>query len=636
MIVPIKITYTGDIFTGKNFAKQARVQVGMLKDDMSRLGLKQGRRFVPVAPGVTIEARSIFGFDEARVHVKPLGRKKLAKDLSIEERYEWYWYALAVSTDIIQTLISGGGLSDIDVDTMGNVIVVGYTRTRDFTDASSELSNEAYVQYYDNDGWFQRRRVLEGGLLSGVNRNESGTGVAIDPTVPTELDIDYGGFYVTADIYKLRDDNCYDMSLIKYAQDGVTIKWKKRFSLGTTGIDDLFSWGVDADAAGNAVVIGRHDAYDDTEPYYSDPYALLYNAGYIASLRYDGALNWTIQLGDSLLDENGHPTVMNSVSPYDVAVDSAGDIVVGCGIREVETSFVHPMGLLTKLNNEGTVQWHRVLEGRFKQANGLYGWYGVGTSMSGLNIRGCAIDSNGDIYFVSMTKIEIATDSGWWHFHLSKVSSAGALQWQRFAEVQYYDDADAILCVTQLDVAFDGVYIIFPSFPNGTDGWGAYMIKFQKSDSVNPLAPQAGDVLWKKHMALELTQAQVAGNTGVIPRAIRTIGSDIYFAGSIIDDKSPLTAKLPGSGGFIGNHMGLVFTNPALTIYDDQASIPVHQDPGEGEGTPGYEFFWHSDVTVNTTTGAATISTPSEGDYDSPLWTQTNKIIKKTIYIQGE
>jgi len=629
MTVPIKITYTGDIFTGKNFAKQARVQVGMLKDDMARLGLKQGRRFVPVAPGVTIEARSVFGFDEARVHVTPLGRKKFGKHLPVEERYEWYWYALAVSTDTIQTLISGGGLSDIDVDSMGNVIVVGYTRTRDYADTLSELSNEAYTQYYDNDGRFLRRRVLVGGALSGVNRNESGTGVAIDSTVPTELDTDYGGVYVTADIYKLRDDNCYDMSLIKYASDGITIKWKKRFSLGTTGIDDLFSWGVDADAAGNAVVIGRHDAYDES-------YVLIYNAAYVASLQYDGTLGWTLQLGDCLLDEFGEPTVQNMVNPYDVDVKSTGDIVIGGSIQEPTTSSIHPMGLLTKLNSSGVVQWHRVLEGRFLQANGLYGWYGVGTSMSGLNIRGCTIDSNGDIYFASMTKIEIATDSGWWHFHLSKVSSAGALQWQRFAEVQYYDDADAILCVTQLDVAFDGVYIIFPSFPNGLAGWGAYIIKFQKADSINPLAPQAGDVLWKRHMALELTQAQVAGNTGVIPRAIRTVGSDIYFAGSVIADKSPLTAKLPGSGGFIGNHMGLVFTNPALTIYDNQASIPVHQDPGEGTGTPGYEFTWHDDVTVNTTTVTATISTSSEGDYDSPLWTQTNKIIKKTIYTQGE
>jgi len=636
MTVPIKITYTGDIFTGKNFAKQARVQVGMLKDDMARLGLKQGRRFVPVAPGVTIEARSVFGFDEARIHVKPLVMKKLGKHLPVEERYEWYWYALAVSTDTIQTLISGGGLSDIDVDSMGNVIVVGYTRTRDFADALSELSNEAYVQYYDNDGWFQRRRVLEGGLLSGVNRNESGTGVAIDPTVPTEIDTYYGGVYVTADIYKLRDDNCYDMSLLKYASDGVTIKWKKRFSLGDTGIDDLFSWGVDADAAGNVVVIGRMDVYDFVTPWYTDPYALLYNAAYVVSLNYAGTLNWSLQLGDCLLDINGHPTVQNMVNPYDVAVKSDGDIVIGGSIQESSTSSLHPMGLLTKLNSSGVVQWNRVLEGRFKQANEEYGWYGVGTSMSGLTIRGCSIDSNGDIYCASMAKIVLGTDSGWWHFHLSKVSSTGDLQWQRFAEVQYYDDADAILCVTQIDVAFDGVYIIFPSFPNGTDGWGAYIIKFQKSDSVNPLAPQAGDVLWQHHMALELTQAQVAGNTGVIPRAIRAVGADIYFAGSIIADKSPLTAKLPGSGGFIGNHMGLVFTNPALTIYDDQASIPVHQDPGPGGGTPGYEFFWHDDVIVNTTTVTATISTPSEGDYDSPLWTQTNKIIKKTIYTQGE
>ena len=629
MTIPIKITYTGDIFTGKNFAKQARVQVGMLKNDMSRLGLKQGRRFVPVAPGVTIEARSVFGFDEARVHVTSLVEKKAGKPPTIKELYEWYWYALAVSIDTTEALISGGGLSDIDVDTMGNVIVVGYTRTRDYADTLSELSNDAYIQYYDNDGKFQRRRVLEGGLLSGINRNESGTGVAIDPTVPTELDTDYGGVYVTADIYKLRDDNCYDMSLIKYASDGVMIKWKKRFSLGNTGIDDLFSWGVDADATGNAVVISRHDGYNDS-------FELIFTAACVVSLQYDGATNWSLQVGDCLLDEFGEPTVTNMVKPFDVAVKSSGEIVVGGSIQDATISSLYPMGLLTKLASDGTIAWHRGLHGLFRQANGLYGWYATGAVMGGTSIRGCAVDSNGDIYCVSMAKIEITTDSGWWHFHLSKVSSAGALQWQRFAEVQYHDDADTLLCVTQLDVAFDGVYVIFPSFPNGLAGWGAYIIKFQKSDSVKLLAPQAGDVLWLCHMALELTQAQVAGNTGVIPRAIRTVGSDIYFAGSIIADKSPLTAKLPGSGGFLGNHMGLVFTNPALTIYDDQANIPVHQDPGEGTGTPGYEFTWHDDVTVNTTTVTATISTPSEGDYDSPLWTQTNKIIKKTIYTQGE
>ena len=155
------------------------------------------------------------------------------------------------------------------------------------------------------------------------------------------------------------------------------------------------------------------------------------------------------------------------------------------------------------------------------------------------------------------------------------------------------------------------------------------MLKFQKVNSVNPAAPQAGDVLWQRHLALDLLQTQVAGNTGVIPRAIRTTGANIFFAGSVISDKSSLTAKLPGSGAFLGNHKGLVFTDPALTIYDDQANIPVHQDPGEGEGVPGYEFFWRDDITVNTTTVSATISTPDEGDYTSPVWAQTNKILKK-------
>ena len=623
MAVPIKVSYTGDEVVGRTLRKLALTRVGVLKNLMSFQGLLQYQQVTEPFPGVTITARSVFGLDTAVVHVEPGAGEHLPPTIRRLEELESFWYALSVSADNTLALISGGGggLSDIDVDPAGNVVVVGYTRSRDYTDVSTELSNEAVAQRYNIDGQFLNRQVLEGGVLSGVNRNESGTGVAIDPTVPTELDTDYGGIYVTADIYKLRDDNCYDMSLIKYASDGATIKWKKRFSLGATGIDDLFSWGVDADAAGNAVVIGRHDAYDET-------YTLIFNAAYVASLQYDGTLGWTLQLGDCLLDEFGDPTAQNMVNPYDVAVKSTGDIVIGGSIQESTTSSIHPMGLLTKINSAGAVQWHRVLEGRFLQANGLYGWYAVATSMSGLSIRGCSIDSNGDIYCVSMGKIPVGTDNGWWHFHLSKVSSAGALQWQRFVEVQYHDDADALLCVSQIDVASDGVYIIFPSFPDGVNGWGAYMLKFQKANSVNPAAPQAGDVLWQRHLALELLQPQVAGSAGVIPRAIRTTGANIFFAGSVISDKSTLTAKLPGSGAFLGNHKGLVFTDPALSVYDDQANIPVHQDPVEGTSTPGYEFTWHDDVTVNTTTVSATISTPDEGAYTSPVWAQTNKILE--------
>jgi len=629
MIIPPRVTFTGDIFAGKRFIKEAKTQLGLLHDQMAYRNLAIGRRHVNLYPGVYVDAQITFSQESVNIHVVPQAPGGGQKKTLEEALLTWYWYAVCVSiepepdpvTGAPIFISGGGGLSDVDVDRMGNVYVVGYSRTMDFNDVSAELSNEAIIIKYDKDGKFRGRRVLVGGDLSGVNKNESGTGVAIDPSTM--------GVYVTADVYRYREDNCYDAGLIKYDSAGV-ILWKKRFSLGSTGIDDLFGYGADADPLGNVVAVGLANVYDVAAPWYMDtPYILLYAYGWLISYQPDGTLRWSKQIGDTMPDSNGHPTVFNSVQLFDVA--TPGD-VVACGTYQgAVVGYLFPAGLTVKLNSAGVLQWHREIEGKFLKADGTYGHYGANY---GLRVMGCAVDADGSIYCVSLSKITVATNNGWFHFHVSKISAAGALVWQRYFEVQYHADTDAVLARAQIDVGPSGVYVIVPMFPNSgaipAIPWGGYIIKFQKSDAT-PSGPLAGDLLWQRQMTIDLPQPEFTSYSGIFPRAIRIVGPDLYLAASILSNVSPMTIKLPAGGGFVGKHQGVIFSSSSLTTYADPADIPVHENAGAGGVTPGYEFVFHDSGTVlNTKDSTIAISTPADGDYVSPTWRQTRKILKRS------
>ena len=630
MTTPIKVTYTGDIYAGKHFAKQAHVQVGMLKDDMAHLGLKQGRRFIHVSPGITIEARSVFGLDEARVHVTPLAGEQFRREITKEQILEWYWYAVCVSiypidpeTRIILPINGGEGGSALDVDQYGNVWVAGYSNTKyDFADPLDELSNEAVLIKYDNDGKYLGRRVLVGGAASEVNANEGATGVAIDRTIDPLLPL-HGGIYITANTYQDRVRPNLDTSLVKYAGDG-TIKWQRRLTFAETENKILLSWGTVSDSTGNAIVFGGINFYDT-----ASPYSYLYHEGYLASFAYDGELNWKLQIGDDLRDENGDPTVTNYAWIKTADVDASNNIFIGGNHMDQVVGAVYPVGLIAKFTTAGELTWKRAIEGIFRQANGLYGLYG-----NGIDIESCATDVDGNVYCISRTMISLGTDTGYFHYHITQVLADGTLGWQRFIETQYYSDSSAAISRIQIAVDMTGVYAVFPQHPNTIPEidvpWGSYIIKLHRLDSVDPLQPQGGDVAWQRLLTLDLPQPQFTSYSGVLTYDLALMGGDIYLTGLVMTGASPITMKLP-SNIPIGYHRGLVFTNPLLTVYADAENIPVREDPGTGEGDPGYVFTLVTDFTLNIITAPFSISTPTTGDYTSPLWTQTNKIIKTTI-----
>ena len=628
MPVPVKVSYTGDTVVGRTLRKLALTRVGILKNLMSFQGLLQYQQVTEPFPGVTITAKSVFGIDTAVVHVEPGGGEEIPPMRKREELLEWFWYALAVSVDDVLVFIAsgGGGLSDIDVDGANNVYVVGYARTRDYLVETSDLSNEATLLKYNTDGRFSFRQVLTGGTYSTVDRNESGTGVAIDTTIPDPLlpldplELLHGGVYVLADFFIYRDDFCYDNSLVKFEYDG-TVKWKRRLSLGENGINDIFSWGVDTDAAGNAVVVGHANIYNGNtfhSPW--DPYALMYSKGYLVSFAYDAEVNWSVQIGDPLPDEDGYPTTKNSVHLYAIDVASAGDIVVCGSIHENTVGAAIPAGLVVKLGSDGVVLWKRAIEGFLHKRDDTLALYG--DANTGLNATGCGFDTDGSVYVVSLAPCDVATNSGFYHYHLSKISTDGTLQWQRFFEVEYFSDTDASLYAftAQLAVGNGGVYVICPRFPNSATPtlWGSHILMFNT----------AGDLIWQRLIEVALP-APFTSYSGIVLRSIKAVGGAIYLAGQVVTNVASVTMKLPGIGLPVGTFKGLVVTDPGLTIYSDDAAIPIHEDAGTGETTPAYEISFLSAFTLNVNTGFVTVSTPTEGAYTSPLWGQTNTILKK-------
>lgn len=635
MIVPVKITYSGDIFAGKTLAKQAKTQVEILKADMARLGLKQGRRFVPLSSGVTIEARSTFGFDEARISVTPGAGAEIRKGMTQEEILKWYWYAVCVSIEPepdpitgATIYISGGSSADIDVNQVGDVYVAGLSRTMDFTDMNAEVSSEAVLIKYDQDGKFLGRRVMVGGVLSGANQNESGTGIAIDRTTDP-LDVLKGGVYVSAEIYTPRNSaTSYDVAVHKYSSTGSS-KWRRRLASPSTDNLMLRSWGVESDIAGSAIAWGLINFYDP-----EFPYDYLYVESFLVKLLYDGTVGFKLQIGDDLRDVDGTPTVTNYALIYDAATNATGDILVSGAIMDQIIGALYPAGLLVKFDTDGTLLWKRALEGRFRQADGLYGWYGTGQF-----IEACAFDSTGNIFCLSKTRTSTGTNTGYFHYHLSKISADGVLQWQRFIETQYFSDAAAGQSRTQMDIGPGEVYIVFPCHPNPAAvpavPWGTYIFKFHTDDSTDPLSFKAGDLIWQRLLTLDLPQPQFTSYDGVLTYSIKVVGPDLHLASMVLTGVSPLTIKIPGSG-ITGSHHGLVFTASALTVYTDEDNIPVRQDAGTGGVTPGYEFLLRSDFSLNVTTGPMEITTPLDGDYVSPVWAQTNKILKSKKLVSKE
>lgn len=627
MYLPVKVTYTGDEFAGKAFTKMALARVSMLRKQMAFYGVDQGRTGPkPIFPRVTIEARSVFGRDSAVVHVEPwVGGGEQAQRRR-QEIITWYWYAVAVSVEPERDpetgaliYIAGGASADIEVDPVGDVYVVGFSRTMDFTDVNAEVSSEAALMKYDRDGKFLGRRVMVGGVLSGTSQNESGTGVAADRT-SDPLDTLRGGVYVSSEVYTPRNSaTSYDIVVHKYASSGGA-KWRRRLASGVSDNLMLRSWGIESDLSGSAITWGLIDFYNPVFPY-----EYLYVESFLVKLLYDGTVDFKLQIGDDLRDENGDPTVTNYAWIWDGATNAAGDILVSGAIMDQIIGALYPAGLLAKFDTDGGLIWKRALEGRFRQANGLYGWYG-----NGQFIEACAFDAVGSIFCLSKTRTSTGTDTGYFHYHLSKISADGVLQWQRFIETQYHSDASAGQSRVQMDVGTGVVYIVFPMHPNAgaepPEPWGTYIFKFHTEDSIDPLGFKAGDLIWQRLLTLDLPQPQFTSYEGVLTYSIKVVGADLHFASMILSGVSPLTIKVPD--GVTGIHQGLIFTVPALTVYADQDDIPVRQDPGTGETTPGYEFALRSDFTLNVATGPMDITTPSDGDYTSPLWAQTNKILK--------
>lgn len=658
MKTPVSITVSGNLARAKLLVGRAHKEMATLETALCFQDLPQGVRLVTLPAGAkspdggTIKASVRFGIRHVHIHVP------LAEGDEQRRLFSRYWYAVHRANH------AGGLPADIQENLAGviesptkDVYVTGYSNTFD----TGNISLDPITIRYSQHGGFLDRRVLHGGASGGVNQPASGSSLAYDCTADKDNPL-RGGLYLLSDYYLYRNGDSYDSALTKFAPDG-TVKWQRRitFSPPSPLVDFVIkAYGQASDSLGNAIAGGTAIVWERES--LSDPWEVDSYRGYIASVRYDGATNWIRLLGDSFASvfEPGSPGWSYPALPglpsnyeairlcqvHDVGVDQSDNIfAVGPYFFDhpwfVMMYHFHPSGLVAKFAPDGTLLWRRVLN------CWLSGWTkpDVGTPSEGLRLLypdgtrmdGCAVGRDGDVYTISWGRpaqgayLEyLVEENGWFHTHISQISSDGNLMWQRIIETEFSAKADGYQYKGQICTDGGAIYVVFPRHPlrgaTPVRGWGIIVCRFDS----------AGGCLWQRLIEVRgnALEDQYPGAFGVIPWNITASHGDIVIVGQVAPTKATFTIKLPGNGNFMGTHQDLLVSDPGLPVYTSMEQVPVRVTynwpaldwPGSSL-TYKLDFITDAPLTIDNQPLFVTSSTAN--DYGGPSKGRTTHILLK-------
>jgi hypothetical protein len=329
-----------------------------------------------------------------------------------------YWIAAwgmgLEDEDDLPFSIRGG---DIAVDKDGNVYILA-------TKTSTEEDRSFLIAKLDTDGIMQWQRVL----------NDEGFAIAVDQNGNVYLT----GFTFVEELIGGVPYYREDMTVSKLDTNG-TVQW--HVVLGDNYLQ--LGYGIDVDQAGNVYVIGLTSTSLDF---------------IIAKLDTDGVLQWQRSLnsstsdageGDIAVDQDGNVYITGTLGgalitvkydtngtiqwqrilePYSnsirtfgtsIAVDQASNVYVGglFYIQNTEGSY----SLTLKYDTDGVLQWHRTLEGYWRDFTGE-------TIMSrSAYSYAIAVDQAGNAYlFGNILESPIGTNTPL----IVKYDTYGTLQWQ--------------------------------------------------------------------------------------------------------------------------------------------------------------------------------------------------------------
>jgi len=339
-------------------------------------------------------------------------------------------------------------LSDISVDSAGNVYAVGHS----WTDNNAKY--DCLTLKYNSSGVLQWAAKYNGG-----NFNDEGKSIAVDSG---------GNVYVTGKSDTLE---FYSSTIItiKYNSSGV-MQWAVRypaaagndncaFSIALDNSSNVYITGRNAFSTGNfdyvtvkyntsgikqwaASYNGPGNSFDLPKYLALDPMGNVYvtgessagNGSDCVTLKYNssGVLQWT--------GIYNSPSGGNDAG-YSMAIDNSGNILIaGSTITGVADDM-----LTLKYSPAGTLQWARTFNGT---ANG----YDIANSVTA--------DAAGNVYVSGYTHVDSTTD-----YTTIKYNPAGVQQWVKHFEggINSYDRATAI----QID-AFNNIIVTGNSAGTGT------------------------------------------------------------------------------------------------------------------------------------------------------------------------
>jgi len=559
----------------------ARAKLAALVLSMERARLLQNRLVLRPRPGVLIICSKSFNITRILIAIEGGVREKII------EKLKWYWY----------TILTGGTLRyllDVAVDGVRSVWVCGgYSSS---LTPETQFGDRVLIAKHDVNGL-----LLFSKTIIRQTEFEFATSICIDPN----------GIFFTLDHYSANNDTndppeypTYDSALVKINKSGL-VAWSTKIGLLGTKINHVDSHVV------NGSIYTCCKVLDFTNyPTLDQRYI-----GSVNKFSSEGSLIWK-RIFYYNYDVVGEPSATSGALYFEkLAVTPNNDSYVACRDMGDDNYLPSGQGTVIKLNYNGVPQWVKQLYSTVTPDWDNLFW-----------ITDIVTDEFSMVYAlcVDMVPSKIVSEHGEFIYHVIKLNSSGAIQWQRGYTIPFEDNEGAYvpgeLPRTYARLSIDrhgGIYILTESFA---------LVK-EVTATGNVTIPghvlfkysSIGELLWQRSMSSSAFEVDLG-------RIVVDQDGDILITGDTKTTLQGFTIKLPGTGGFIGKHLDMKFTDPGVEIINSGVLIRA----GSGNlNAPEAGDMYNGTMLYSTSIGTyETIDLELTGETNKILIEKTTKLLR--------
>ena len=539
MLITPRIKFNGDSVQCAKWLGFARAKLNALVASMDKANLDQNRATIYPIPGVIIDFSKSFSITRINISVAA------GVSEEVQRFYQWYWYAI----------LTGGTLHyivDLAIDSIQGVWMCGgYS---DLGVPGTVYGDNAMVTHHDTDGLF-----LGAKMVTMQTEFEFANSICIDAE---------NSIYITMDFYSDSHLNPYydplipgygpeyieytDSSLIKFNNLGV-VQWSTKIALSLT---KTFHTDSNIGVDGDIYTCGWVQDEDLFHSGYPNTFESIRWIGFINKFSTTGTLTWKRVIFYSYTGVNPYNRPDGNVKCERLALDSA-DNVYSVGLDMGDVNFTNGGGLgfgqgtIFKLNSSGILQWTKQ----------IYTDDPVLVQYDSFWPTDVVIDSEDNVYVLCVHSDRANSMTGYMRYYLVKLNSSGVIQWQRSISSPYSGGEG--------DYVLNGFPATYPRLAIGSRDEVVMLINaYDLADEVTAaLAGEyiitkfdsTGTLIWFRGM--DFVDFNVFFGSVKIDQ-----DGDILIGGDLETTLQAFVVKLPGTGAFVGRHMGLQFTAPEVTI----------------------------------------------------------------------